>query len=94
MCHLAILNDDGLVRRADGTPGLGYKDGYPGRWSVLPLRLTASGHEFLEHMRNEEVWPTLKKSFKDGSVETLRGAARKLFEAYAQKKVKELTGLG
>ena len=46
--HMMILTDQGFIARDDGSRGFGLiksADGFPS-WAVLPLRLTASGHEF------------------------------------------------
>jgi hypothetical protein len=69
---MKILNDQGFVEQDDGTSGFGLikgADGYSS-WSVLPLRLTASGRQFVEALSNREVWSTIKKSFKDTSITT------------------------
>ena len=43
--HMAILTDKGFIERDDGDPNFGLFKGIDGRlsWSVLPLRLTATG---------------------------------------------------
>lgn len=59
--HLRILADQRLVESENGT-GLGFSIGAGGdiSWSVVSLRLTASGHEFVEALRNSKVWKTIK----------------------------------
>jgi ABC-type sulfate transport system permease component len=59
-------------------------------WAVLPLRLTARGHEFIEALRNKEVWVTIKRSFKEASISTLWNVSQKLIEAYTKKKIEAL----
>jgi hypothetical protein len=59
-------------------------------WSVMPLRLTAAGHQFVEALSNKEVWATIKHSFKDASISTLRDVSIMLLEGYAQQKIKKL----
>lgn len=92
--HLQILADQHLVERERGC-GLGYKKGADGymSWSIVPLRLTANGHEFLEAIRNSEVWGTIKSDFKDASVGTLWRVSKDLLEGYTKKKVTSLLGL-
>ncbi|HXU93296.1 MAG TPA: DUF2513 domain-containing protein [Gallionella sp.] len=93
--HMQILDDKNLIQQANGDPGFGLQHGVGGDeyyWSVIPLRLTADGHEFLEALRNEEVWSQLKANFKDASIDTLWGVSRQLLEGYAKKKVRELLG--
>jgi len=64
--HMAILNDRGFIGQDDGDPGFGLTKGIDGflSWSVLPLRLTASGHDFLDSVQNPEVWTRTKAAVK------------------------------
>jgi Hypothetical protein (DUF2513) len=87
--HLMILADQDFIEQDGGYSGIGLSksiDGYV-QWSVLPLRLTASGHQFIEALSNKEVWATIKHGFKDASIATLRSVALKLLEGYATKKI-------
>jgi hypothetical protein len=56
--HMMILTDQGFIEQDDGDPGFGLTKSMDGHlsWSVLPLRLTASGHQFIEALSNKEVW--------------------------------------
>lgn len=92
--HMEILTDQRFIERDDGRPGFGLKKGADGfkQWSVLPLRLTASGHDFIEALKNHEVWATIKSGFKDANITTLKTVALKLLEGYTQKKVSEFLG--
>lgn len=87
--HMSILNDLGVVERDDGEPGFGLARGADGyiSWAVLPLRLTAQGHQFIEALRNKEVWATIKRDFKNASINTLMDVSKKLVEGYARRKV-------
>ena len=51
--HLQHLAERHYVERDDGRGGIGLKKGADGfcQWSVIPLRLTAAGHEFAETHR-------------------------------------------
>lgn len=82
------MADQGLVEQENGL-GLGYKKGADGHfsWSVVPLRLTAQGHDFIEALRNSEVWDIIKKEFKDASLGTLLRVSKDLLEGYTKKKV-------
>jgi Hypothetical protein (DUF2513) len=64
--HMALLDDKGFIRQDDGDPGFGLTKSMDGflSWSVLPLRLTASGHEFLDSVQNPEVWSKTKAAAK------------------------------
>jgi hypothetical protein len=93
--HMMILNDQGFIMRDDSDAGIGlYKsaDGFA-TWSVLPLRLTASGHQFIEALSNKEVWAAIKHGFKDASIDTLWKVSQKLLEGYAQKKINDVLNL-
>lgn len=92
--HLGILNDLHFVAQDDGDPGFGLSKSVDGfaSWSVLPLRLTASGHQFIEALSNKEVWSAIKHGFRDASIETLRTVALKLLDGFAKKKIDDLLG--
>ncbi len=64
--HMAIADDHGFIRQDDGDPGFGLTKSLDGflSWSVLPLRLTASGHDFLDSVQNPEVWSKTKAAAK------------------------------
>lgn len=87
--HMEILSDQGFIRQYDDTSGFGLTKSIDGHlsWSVLPLRLTAPGHEFIEALSNKEVWAAIKQGFKDASMGTLKSVATKLLEGYAKKKI-------
>jgi hypothetical protein len=89
--HLQILEDQRFVKSEHGYD-LGYEKGMDGHisWSVIPLRLTAQGHEFLEALRHSEVWETIKTEFKDASIGTLWRVSKELLEGYTKKKVTSL----
>jgi hypothetical protein len=90
--HMKILDDQHLIEQDDGDPGFGLIKSIDGfaSWSVLPLRLTASGHQFIEALSNKEVWSAIKRGFQNASIETLRSAALKLLDGFAKKKIDEL----
>jgi hypothetical protein len=92
--HMKILNEQGFIEQDDGDPGFGLIKGIDGyrSWSVLPLRLTASGHQLIEALSNKEVWATIKTGFKDASLTTLKTVAMRLLEAYTAKKINQLLG--
>ncbi len=91
--HIWLLQDRGLIGRVDGEYGIGYfshgsddqdDDGF---FDEVPLRLTASGHDFLEAIRNKEVWTTLKSGFKDASIGTLVTVSKELFNRALAKQL-------
>jgi hypothetical protein len=90
--HMMILTERGFVERDDGDPGFGiFKslDGSPS-WAVLPLRLTASGHQFIEALSNREVWATIKQNFPDASIGTLESASLSLLANYSSNVVNNI----
>jgi hypothetical protein len=90
--HMNYLADLDFVERDDREPGYGLVRGMDGHmsWAVLPLRLTAQGHQFIEALRNKEVWATLKRDFKEASVNTLWDVSIKLLEGYTRNKIERL----
>ncbi len=87
--HMRLLDDRNLIARTDGDSGFGFfesaDDG--GSWALLPLRLTANGHDFLEAIRNKEVWKALKTGFKDASIGTLVTVSKELFNRMLAKQL-------
>ena len=93
--HMQLLDDNGFIEREDKVPGFGFDRCADGcvQWSVLPLRLTARGHEFIEQLRNKEVWATITSNFKDASMATLWSVSKQLLEGFTKKKIEDLTGI-
>ena len=65
--------------------------------SVVPShifvnRLTWDGHEFLDNIRKDEIWNTIKSEFKDASVSTIFHIGKELAESYAKKKLRSILG--
>jgi hypothetical protein len=87
--HMGLLNDEGLVKRDDGKVGFGLTRGADGSlsWSIVPLRLTAAGHEFLEAIRTKDIWAKIKTEFAEGSFSTLVDISKQLLVAYAKRKL-------
>ncbi|MDL4470748.1 DUF2513 domain-containing protein [Citrobacter braakii] len=90
--HMRLLEDRGLIVRSDGEPGFGAFDSLDGatHWAVMPLRLTAIGHDFLDALRNQEVWSTLKTGFKDASMGTLMTVSKELFNRALNKQLDKI----
>ncbi|MBH2824059.1 DUF2513 domain-containing protein [Serratia marcescens] len=93
--HMRILQDGGFVVRSDNRSGFGLVEGADGyrSWGVVPLRLTSNGHDFIEALRQKEVWEAVKSNFKDASLTTLADVAKQLAAGFAKKKVKDITGI-
>ena len=92
--HMRLLDDRNLIAMTDGEYGFGYSEGADdrGSWGALPLRLTASGHDFLEAIRNKEVWNTVKTGFKDASIGTLVDVSKRLLDGFVQRKIDNILG--
>ncbi len=92
--HLQILHDMNLVE-AEGRYDLGMTKGADGHicWSLVPLRLTAPGHSFIEALQNEDVWSSIKSGFKDASIDTLMTVSKELLAGFIKKKITDYTGL-
>jgi hypothetical protein len=60
--HLRLLNDQDFVRRDDDGVGIGVDRSLDGNycWSAIPLRLTASGHEFAGALGNSKAMEKAK----------------------------------
>ncbi len=80
--HLFLLHDQGFITD-DGDGSLGMDRGADGtiQWSVIPLRLTASGQQFAEALGNRKILATIKKNFVGASISTLQQAAVALLKS-------------
>ncbi len=87
--HIQILEDQHFIECLDKKSELGYEITLGGdfTWHSRPLRLTASGHEFVEAINRPEIWDVLKAEFSDASLSTLKSAAASLLVAFAKKQV-------
>lgn len=90
--HMRLLEDRGLMTRVDGDAGFGAIQSLDGKthWAIIPLRLTALGHDFLDALRNQEVWETLKTGFKDASMGTLMTVSKELFNRALAKQLDKI----
>lgn len=84
--HMILLQDDGFVK-SESMGGIGLLKGADGtnQWSVIPLRLTPSGHEFAKALQNTDVLQALKKNFVGASISTMRDVAVSIFKAEIAK---------
>lgn len=66
--HMQLMNDRGFVEREDKGPGIGYDKAVDGSimWSILPLRLTASGHEFHKKLNEKNKDDLLEVMYRKG----------------------------
>ena len=71
--HIQILEDKKLIENCTKNSRIGYDFTLDGGicWTVVPLRLTATGHDLIEALNKSEVWEIIKKYFKEASISTL-----------------------
>jgi hypothetical protein len=81
--HLFLLHDEGFVTsdRTDGSLGMDRGADGSVQWSVIPLRLTASGQHFAEALGNSKVLATIKEKFVGASISTLQQVAFALLKS-------------
>jgi hypothetical protein len=84
---MMLLLDGGFVESESSRGGIGLDRSADGRLqpSVIPLRLTASGHQFAEAMGNSKALQTLKKDFVGASISTMRDVAVGIIKAEISK---------
>lgn len=63
--HMYLLVDGGYIESTLGPRDFGMSRGVDGyvSWSVIPLRLTAAGHEFAEGLENPKAFEAVRKDF-------------------------------
>lgn len=90
--HMFLLDDLNIIARTDGKEGFGYSELYDdeGCWIVTGLRLTARGHDFLEAIRDKEVWHQIKFGFHEASIGTLIDVSKRLFADVVQNKINNI----
>ncbi|ODW10590.1 hypothetical protein BBL80_18130 [Vibrio parahaemolyticus] len=81
--HVNLLTEAQLVERS--AFGIDFS-------FVTVTRLTWKGHEFLDSIREEQVWNTIKSEFKEAGVSTIVKVGRELAEGFAKKKVEAILG--
>ncbi|OJI31084.1 hypothetical protein VV99743_03016 [Vibrio vulnificus] len=55
-------------------------------------KLTWDGHEFLDDIRQENIWNVIKADFKNDSIATIKTVAKDLALGFAKKKIKNILG--
>ncbi|UZD65584.1 DUF2513 domain-containing protein [Marinobacter sp. AN1] len=58
--------------------------------NVFIKKLTWQGHEFIDLMKQSEIWNTIQRDFKEASFGTVIKVARELAEGWAKKRVNDL----
>lgn len=90
--HTDILIDKGYLESIGPFRGVGYQIAGNNQidWKIVPIRLTASGHEFIESLNEPDVWESIQSNFKEASLDTLIVVAKDLATGFAKQKVKAL----
>jgi hypothetical protein len=90
--HMEILQDKAFIEQPDNGAGIGVQrsiDGYVS-WGAVPLRLTATGHEFLDGMRNEQAMVVVKRDFKHAGIATVKAVFKAALDESAKLAVRAL----
>ena len=89
--HLELLDDYGFIQSKADDGSFGFQDGIGGEiyWADVPVRITASGHEFIEAMEKPEIWNVIKSEFKESSIKTIFTIGTSLVEGYAKDKLEK-----
>lgn len=77
--HMQILSDKQLiVTDSENTSDIGVSRTGNGQvsWRITHLRLTSTGHDFIEALTNDTVWKKIKKELKQPSISTLVSTAQ------------------
>ena len=93
--HLEILADQNCIESVlTKKDGIGFRRTGSG-WivSVVPLRLTAQGHQFASDLTKPTVLEQLKTSFSDAGPNEVVKIAFALSKSVLEKKLKQLTDL-
>lgn len=81
--HVNLLITEKLINR--NSFGIGGK-------FTTTTELTWTGHEFIENLRQKEIWNTIKTEFKEESISTILGVAKEMAENFAKRKLEKLLG--
>jgi hypothetical protein len=80
--HLKLLDQAYLVEAEDSS------DDDSIVWGATCL--TNQGHDFIDSLKQESIWSTIKSEFKDASLSTIVSVTKQLAEGWAKKKVESL----
>jgi hypothetical protein len=85
--HMHLLVDGGYIESELGPREFGLSRGVDGyvSWSVIPLRLTAAGHELAEGLENPKAFETVRKDFVGASLSTIKDVAVGIIKAEISK---------
>lgn len=92
--HMEILEDQGLIESTTNLPGIGFRRMGGGGYlpSIIPLRLTAQGHQFAADLTKPGVIEQLATSFKDAGPKEAVNIVLALGKKIVEKKMESLFG--
>jgi hypothetical protein len=94
--HMQILQDQSFIAQPDGDTDIGLRFGIGDddpSWGAVPLRLTASGHEFLDGLRSKEAMAVIKGNAKSVSISTAKMIIKAVLEESVKAAAKRYLGI-
>ena len=94
--HLQLAIENELISnrdlKIDGLKSVGIMIGGQGHalLSSVPIRLTQSGHDFANALRNKEVLLKLKSELKDAPFKVIFDGSQKLLQHFLKNKLDDL----
>jgi len=87
--HMHLLMDQGYIESDSRSGGFGLDKSADGcaQWSVIPLRLTAAGHEFAEAINDTKAFETVRKDFVGASISTIKEVVVAVAKAEISKRI-------
>ncbi|MFT6158817.1 MAG: hypothetical protein ACJA00_001394 [Myxococcota bacterium] len=85
--HLRIMEDEGLVAPYGSSHSLGYRVGARSEeviWTHLPMRLTATGHDFARTLENGDLLPKLSEVATSSGLQVAMAIGPQLALAWAK----------
>ena len=98
--HVQLMLENNLISNQDlqsyDLSSIGIRIGVDGCHSIslLPIRLTQTGHDFAVALNRNDVFEKLKTEFKDAPFRTLFDSSQKLLQHYFTKKLDKIMGDG
>lgn len=92
LLHYEVLFDYGFIQSltANGSLGIDVDSSGEIYWSDAPIRLTATGHEFIEALNQSDIWSVIKSEFRESSIKTIFKVATDLAQGIAKKQVEQI----
>lgn len=88
--HLYLLWDNKIIsteKPEDSNFGFSRGGNASPQWTVKNLRLTYDGHQFIEALKNADIWNKLKTDFKKSGLSTIVDVSKTLMGEYLKQKL-------